>query len=370
MIFKVSVYYGFLVMAAVFILFLSNANGQERYAKLDLTRPFVKCWEIKNSGINDFASDNDYALISKSDGNVTLINTRDKTHIWNIPIGNKINSRPFIQEDKIIILSQKTNESKTTETYLRLIDLKTGITNWIQPIEETESIIPIKQNQQKSILTITKNSKILSLNTTSGKINWNRDFNNKVEIFSINQHSIHILTKQNKLFHIELSDGTITNQKQLKTKDISIISAAETTLYAGNKKGTLYEVTDNSETGEKLLRTGGKISLITQTGKNILIASHDNFIHYYSLHKREITWKKRLPGRISLEPQIIQNTAITTTYAEPEIYFINLTDGTPINQINLEKDSVIRKIQTDLNGILILTNNGLLRYGSSEDCKP
>ena len=79
-----------------------------------------------------------------------------------------------------------------------------------------------------------------------------------------------------------------------------------------------------------------------------------------------LIWKKRLPGRVTIKPTVSNGVIIITSIVAPDIYFFELDQGNLLNQIGLKDTYVIKDIQQNQNDILILTNNGLIKF--SEGC--
>lgn len=368
-IFKVFTIYQLYFLIVVLTGFISEVqSGRNRFSELDPTRPFVKCWELENPKLDFVASDNGNIIISENDGNISLLNTNNKSYLWRTAIGNKINSEPLIHEDKILLLSKKNNETITDkiEIEIRQIALSTGITNWILPIRQIGNLHFFKNEGTETVILISENLEIYSLDITEGKILWSISLSDKLKAFTKEDETVQILTARNEFIQIRTSDGSIRNRKKLSTNNISAILFYKDTFFIGNRNGTLYKTTDTSEVENKLFRAGGEISMISPYGENLLITSYDNFLYLYSDKEQESLWKKRLPGRVSLKPQIVGSTVLVTTVAEPEIYLLNLTDGNQINRISLGSEHIIRDIQTDDKGILVLTNKGLYKFGTKK----
>lgn len=338
---------------------------------VDPGRPFIKCWEIKNSDINSFASDNNTTIIFDKAGNISRFNTKDKTYLWRISIGNKTDSRIFIQGRTTFIFSKRNNSNNSpTEKFeqsLRLLDLETGITNRILPLDQTESWYLIVDDQSKNVILISESLDIQSLDLLEGKSAWKTKLEGKPGLSTNDSESIYILNSQNKLFQIKKSDGSLQNQKQLTTKNITAILNYKGVLLAGSRNGTLYKISENPAEQTKLFRAGGEISQISLLEDKVLVVSQDNFLYLYSIEDRKVIWKKRLSGRVLLKPQILKNSVLITTLSEPEIYVLDLNDGSFINRINLGDEHIIRDIQTNEKGVLVLTNKGIVRF-TTENC--
>lgn len=88
---------------------------------------------------------------------------------------------------------------------------------------------------------------------------------------------------------------------------------------------------------------------------------------FYSAETDKVLWKKRLSGRVILNPIIFKGLIFVTTSAEPLIYVFDRTDGSLVNQILTGDNSFIKKMEINESGLNVLTTNGLMRFG--DDCE-
>lgn len=339
-----------------------NITAQSRPAPLTAGQPFVQCLEIKNNQIDQFASDNSQTILIENNGIVRQINSSDQLQNWHVQLGNKLESIPYLNISNILLFSYtKENEIEKQQTSIRQINSLTGITNWISHLNPAGRFLPIRDENAESITLVSDKLNIRQIDSKDGKILWSIDLKGELRKYTSGKDSLYILTTEDKFFRISLKDGSILSATGFESKNISTFSFIADSLFLGTSKGFLYKLSDNTKI-EKLFRAGGEISFIGSDGSDLLIISNDNFLYYYSSEKEKILWKKRLSGRVILEPVIYQDSIFTTTLVEPVIYIFNRTDGTLINRIDLGEKYIIKKFEVNESGVDVLTTTGLLKF--------
>ncbi len=97
-------------------------------------------------------------------------------------------------------------------------------------------------------------------------------------------------------------------------------------------------------------RNGAQVSSITFTPKGLLLTSYDNFVYLVSTEKGKLIWKKRLAGRITVEPLVFDNFVAVSSLFDSEVFVLDLSNGKQVNQFSLTEESLL------LNSPLLLEN--------------
>ncbi len=162
-------------------------------------------------------------------------------------------------------------------------------------------------------------------------------------------------------------------------------NANDKTIIVGDQKGIVssikiekidFEISKREKKGKKTtnniwkFRVGAEVSNINFTPRGLLITSLDNFAYLISAGKGNLIWKKRLAGRISEKPLVLDNYALITTIAEPTISVVELSTGRVINKIILEDENFVtaNPIKTQ-NKIIVPTSKGLYAFSPDECLK-
>ncbi len=376
----------------------------------DFTIPFNKCWEYKNAGIERFASDNkriltsssfqdiynnennksidsnnksidsnkknaaDFILGSDLKGDVTQISSSEGLQNWTISVGEKSSNTPFIFDRDVFIVSKEISErSGEKNLAVKKIDPATGITVWTENFY-VGGEYHLLQTAQRLILII-DNLQIYSINKINGKIIDKLNLEGVSEqIIKKDNGQIYILTTDKNLFKINPETGKLKEYRQKKIDlngSITASNFAEANKFAterillGTDSGYVLSLDENLKQTKTLFRAGGKINDIIISEKDFIVTSNDNFLYYYSAEKGKIIWKKRLSGRIVLEPKISEGHIFASTVNQFDITIFRISDGKIVNHINFGKDSFIKDFQINNNALYVLNNDGLTKYKNS-----
>lgn len=340
-----------------------------------------KCWTIEANNLSEIASDNDSIFLTDFDGNLKQLNLSDHLRQWNNFIGHKIDIKPYIFGEKVILIGSLQDDEKmniedmnisdrSKHISLREIDKNTGITKWITNIRIDGKYRLFFFGNSQSLIIVSEKLQIFSVNIETGKINWS--FNNDrkeplaTESTITEKFETYIQTADNQIANIKISDSISIKFLEFKQTDFSVIEEFDNSIYFGDSFGNVYRTDLKLNSQSKILKAGGKITFITRIGKEILITANDNFIYLYSIADKKIKWKKRLPGRVVLSPLLHRDKILLTTITDPDIFLFEISDGKLSMSKSLYDRSVIRNVLTNSRDILVLTNLGLNRL--SPDC--
>lgn len=377
--------------AIIFCFFVSTcANGHsaakfepERNGDLKNTSSLVKCWEINNENIQSFASDNESILIQDRDGQIISIDKENKQELWRILIGDKSLDSLRIIANRIYIISIETetkNEKENKENKdesnkegkvltIRKINSDSGIiedTTRLFQYDDTEYLI----TQDSQILSFLRDGQVTLAELFGNKnITWDRSdaVRDKDQFFYQLSGDYYLAVIQNKLVQYKISDGSLVRELVSEKSNISaVLIDDDNSVIWGDVSGKVFYYDSKNGSNKKILRAGGKISWLKEFGNHLIIASDDNFIQNISSKSKKIIWKKRLSGRISLEPGKFGDSIILTTSGENEIYFLDENTGKLVNQIMFGDTEFIEDFQLSGNSLLVLTNRKLYKF--QENC--
>lgn len=365
---KTFIYINYFVLLTVMPGFCINKTfGQEASEKTDFLKPFKICWELKDTSIDTFASDNNYVTLSKTDGSIFQFNSFDGKQIWETQIGKKLSSIPYLIDGTTIITSYLRN-SDNREIYIRKINSQTGVTDWNESIRTMNETPIISIEVPGKLLTISEDLSTLATSLSNGRVLWRSNISGKLFKSTKLNNLVYLLTTDGNILTIDPTDGSNKSLGETGIQKLSSFTVKDELIFLGDKNGQVYEIDTRSNRLKKSFRTGGEISSINVIEDKILVASNDNFIYLYSFEKEKILWKKRLPGRLIDAPLFRDETIFAATTATNEIFAIEISEGRNINQITLDEGEVTKRVSLNQSGVLVLTNKRLLKFGSGE-CK-
>ncbi|MGI8639540.1 MAG: PQQ-binding-like beta-propeller repeat protein [Pyrinomonadaceae bacterium] len=349
---------------------VAQANSESSFLLL----PFKQCWQFQTVKMtdNNIASDKESILfLPVTGGRLFALTAKGGEKIWDTDLGGEIISPPILdRENKNIYVVTKSfvnldiikadssaakmenlpNAGQLTQNILKLWSLSkiTGLTNW-QITLDTKSLsvnrkIFLLSDGHKIVLT-GENGDITAVSNTDGGIIWNRSLNtnntnnkNSSSSFYL-QDRLLVATAPDNIFLISLETGQTIFQMKIAIPLTAIFFSDEKVLVWGDKKGEIFATDILTKKTIWKIRGGAEISNINYTVQGLLITSFDNFIYLVSLKSGKRLWKRRLEGRISAAPSIINNYAIITTLASFRASVLDLADGKLVNQIYLSDDN-------------------------------
>lgn len=379
---------------------------------LNFALPLKKCWvsASNRSILNSFivASDNQKELsesnelfVSYFDGGIALLNASDGVKQWESDLGGQIIAMPLIEDFEIYVITQPISNAQADNTAdettmemetvlettkkldrhltVRNLNKDTGVTRWQRKIsvENTSENQYFYQSDSKIIL-FSDAGKITALNKFDGQTGWVTEIYSDpatMPFLTENQAIIHTLG--NEIMFLSLSDGSVV--KKINTpKNITAFyyDADGDKLVLGSRNGEVSLLSINQRIGNPptnrrkplwKFRSGAAISDITSTPRGFLISSFDNFIYLISKDKGNLIWKKRLSGRISAKPLVIENYTIVSDIAEPIASILDLNSGRLINRVTLPDENFFVSIPLIIGSKLVLTaRQGIFAFSNAE----
>lgn len=362
----------FKVFRNVFFTFLIFYPATNFLCQKDIQNfqsPLTKCWQTNDLSINSFASDNESTIYVNNNSEVIRIDNNTGKEIWKTSIGVKYDSLLMLQSNEINLISvdTQTKSESMENVYLKILDTETGI------VKENTNIgqLSKKLNLEKlsEVLIPNESVNIDRLKVTLKSLEtFNNLSDNSILKISVEDEKNIFITDGQTIQNLYSTNDEMIKSPDKKTTDhkITTIAVVNNNLFWGEETGNVFQKNLQNGVTIKLLRTGGRISLIKKNGADLLIASNDNFLYLYSTDRKKVSWKKRLSGRVIINPQIKKNFVVVTTNAVSELLFVNLENGKNFNQITLPENTFIKNFQILDGSVIILTNSNLVKF--AENC--
>ncbi len=368
------------------------------YQEFDLSNPFKICWRLrsKDATILSVASDNlDGLTVSSFGGIIKSLNPESGEKRWEMDLGGEIISTPYIDGENVYIVSKpKENQNKVSTNnkvpagdnekniVIRSLSISSGVTIWQNNLKTNLNPEQIFLYIHKRTLFIAdKNGNLHSIYKNDGVLNWQTTLGAKLSAPPYFYADKAILgTFEKQLIILNLGEG-----KTYKKVGLHIIPKAisfntnDETIIVGDQKGVVSSIKiekidfaiskkeKKTKNNPWKFRVGAEVSSMNFTPRGLLITSLDNFAYLVSAEKGNLIWKKRLAGRISEKPFVLDNYALITTIAEPTVSVVELSTGRLINKIILEDETFVTanpiKFQ---NKIIVPTSKGLYAFSTNE----
>jgi len=363
-----------LTMAALLSVFLFNAElfaiDENNWAK-----PLKRCWNLPNPSDNNYtvASDNDFNLSSIvfSSNSILNINLLDGSIIWETKVGSKILSKPILSDEKIYFLTEGTiieNTGKSNTTTLNSIDIKSGLLIW-KKILSQNSIANLILNEQK-VLILSDNNNISSILLKTGEIEWTKQLNETVvEILSSDTKNtdISLRLSSNKILFVSSNNGEIIGELTPRTKISKFTNINNQEIIWVNEKGDISSFNLKYKKVIWQRKIGGEISNISFYKDIVYISSLDNFVYLFDSKNGKLLLRKRLDGRITNKPALMENILAVSSYNSQTIWIFDLKTKLNVNQLSLsDADLFVESFGFAQKYLVITTPNSITAF--SFDC--
>lgn len=329
-------------------------------------KPLGQCWEAEQKNWRWIASDNakgellqqareknlsSLLFAVEANGNVYALNPVNGEEIWKTSSGGEIDAAPIINENNILVLN------KVIKAY----------TDFSESADRT-----VPKDPDRYFLT--------SISGTTGIPNWRRDIGFlRNPVFRVTAAGgIEISEKhgERKTFDIDsgrpidspalmtgFSTGLYSEHPLIKAAVVTAgISGGETD-FLGTLRGELTSLDAQKRKINWKKKLGAKITAIENSNAGLIVTSLDNFIYLIAKETGKIKWKKRLSGRVSVAPLILENEDTVAAVSLSSLYLIRLSTGKPVHTLDFSPDrSIIDKPIYTGGRLILLTETGLAAF--------
>jgi len=375
---SLNIYYFFCLTFILVAFFSPSKTFAQKTDNLTASKSI--CWNSndKNIGRNHIASDKEAIFVAYLNGYLASINIKTGIKNWTANLGGEIvsdplidkydNTKVYIATKPLVPVDKQTVVNKISDgTVIRSINKVTGITNWKIDIKTTEEVFLYDNGE--SLIIISKDGKVLALNKLSVQPIWEISFGDTlttVPFFSENSVTV---TFANKIVSVSLKDASIYFQTELLSPATSLFGHLREKVFWGDEYGKVFRLNSfykRSKANLWKFQNGAKISRIILTTKGLLLTSLDNFVYLISAEKGRLIWKKRLAGRITLDPLVNGEFVILSSSSNSEASVLDLNTGKIINQISLAEGNFFLSPPVLTDSLLIFaTAKGIFAFKDS-----
>jgi outer membrane protein assembly factor BamB len=325
----------------------------------------ARCWSypLNDEGETRIAVDGGRIILGGTGGRVEMLsNEGDK--IWSSEFGGAISSNllPDLGGLYFVTSAAKTNENDP-ESVLHMVSKETGITIWTLKLPPAPSHFLAALNG--SIVVVSKNGVIQSLDTKSGTLKWKREIAEGFVTFPVfTTEKLFVATTKKQIFKISLGTGQI-DSLQTFPYDTSALSTAGEMLIVGDERGNVTVLADGVAKPRWKFRSGAQISAVVVLNDNVLVASHDNFVYFLSLSRGGLVWKKRLSGRTSYLSGSLGPYVLVATLEGHSILYLDPSNGKVSGQIALKDDEELVSAAVADKVVYTLTSDAVHAYAAN-----
>ncbi|PYS97841.1 MAG: hypothetical protein DMF63_18410 [Acidobacteria bacterium] len=366
--------YAFQALTLAFLLIIFDAVRADLYAEPRVAQAgepeiFSRCWDYKlspNLGIVPVV-DSSAVYIVDSENNLLAIDPGNASRIWSSELGGEVVSNIILSDSSILLAtnSQTTESNSVRKTSLRSISRATGITEWRVDIRSSDNAWI--GTYPAAVIVVGEGGAISALTRLEGRIIWQRDIASPVTAEPRFGRSGVVLGNQNKeILNVSLTDGSSRQLWKSEFLPTALLVDASGRLVVGDERGSVIAISADGDRSWTF-RNGARISSVLLDGSDYLASSNDNFIYKLS-RSGNVKWKRRLPGRLTQAPLLLNDVAVMSVAGGGGVFVITQSKGKILNHIEIaEEVSSNVAASPDSKNMIIASPSGVAFF-SREKC--
>jgi len=346
--------------------------------KPDLTKPFKKCWDYgTKTGLSQIiASDNDRQLIiSNNEFSIISINPSTRLENWKSESAGKPETILSKDVDSLYFITVIDTEKGEKSVTLNSISLKTGITRWRKKLPAAGSKVDFTDS--KTLLFFSDSSgNLCAFRKNDGNLVWRKNISKPIlSLSSTSTEKLRALTRDS-LIQIISETGETEKESRFNGEELKNSLFDGDFLLAGYSTGEVFKLEAGSSGKSEnqivwKIKAGGSISSLNEVLQGVLVTSLDNFIYLFSNEKGNLKWKRRVSGRININPLVTERYAVVVSSAGSSAAVIDLQDGKVVNQIEIDVENYFSGSPLVFGDFLVFqTSRGLYFYANTSDVCP
>ena len=329
--------------------------------------PLKKCWTstVDSAEVRAMLSDAATLYAATSDGKLRAVRADDGSQLWTAEIGGDFVSNMIMANDDLVVISNTSGEKKLS--VIRSLSRQTGVVHWRAevPFSEKYYLGGLERNE---IAAVGSSGFAIGVSVENGTTIWKTDLGEVSAEPSFRNGKVLVGSVSKRIYSISTAErGRVLLNVESKWKPTAVALHDEGDFVVGDERGNIAKYDSNGNTGWKF-KNGASISYLLGIEGGILAASNDNFLYMLTNSRGGVIWKRRLSGRIALEPVVMKESIFAVTYGDGRGYSVSMKKGKIIDQIlNSEKDFTPVTIAGFGEKLIVPGPNGITQY--SANCK-
>lgn len=323
-----------------------------------------RCWSFPILDGKRLSAHGAHIFVGSSGAKIEALSL-DGKKLWGSELGGEIVSNILATNAGIFLVTSviDAGSGRTVGGTLRLLSRETGITAWTVRLSEADGYV--LGLGADLVIAVTGRGTIESFDLKSGAARWRRELAaGFLGEPRFNHANVYAASTTNQVFTLALDNGEIVSVKKLKFAPTALVEITGDVI-TGDERGNVTSL-GKSEKVNWNFRSGGRISTILEVGSNLLAASNDNFVYFFTGRGGGIEWKKRLDNRVTQISVIDDKFALVSGYEEHGAQLIDLDSGKVVGQLTLaDNEFVVARPLDSAEALFVLTNEALHAFSTT-----
>ena len=369
------------ILAALTLLPLGFAqtsdkpNAHSRSSdKLDFSQPLTLSWRYESNLTLNLtpAFDDERIYLPLAGGTVVSLMGSSGQLNWRSEMGGELSASPVADQRGVYVASETGKPESGTRRAtgaLRSLGREGGVTQWMRTLA-----MPLR-----GALTLGNgklfgggsDGKIYAFDSANGEARWSYDYGSPFNSQPVVSGSrVYIGSEDGSLLALDEATGKLIWRYRTKGAIRGAVANGNDVVYFGSGDGYVYAV--NATSGRLIWRkrTGAGVEAVVRASEELLVASLDNFVYKFSLTGARL-WKRRLTGRISSQPLVMQRAALFMPFSSSAAVVLELRDGHQINSLPTGEEIATSASPIAVGEVVLLTTeHGLLAFAQPREKPP
>lgn len=332
-----------------------------------LAQPLTVRWKYESNVTLNLtpAFDNERIYLPLAGGTIVALKARDGQLLWRSEMGGELSASPMADDAMIYVASETTTpdgQPRGSSGALRALGREGGVTQWMTPlVKPLRGALTVAG---RKLFAGGSDGRAYAFDKFTGGVLWSIPFTAPFNTQPVlDAGRVYLGSEDGTLITLDEGTGRVIWRYRTKGAVHGRVAVADNTVFFGSGDGYVYAVSADKGRLKWRKRTGGGVEAVAVAGDTVLAASLDNFAYSLNL-KGTMLWKKLLPGRISAQPLMLQETALFTPLSSSVAVVLGLKDGKQLNSLPTG-DELSSSASPVIVGdaVIVTTEHGLLAFG-------
>ena len=332
-----------------------------------LAQPLTVRWKYESNVTLNLtpAFDNERIYLPLAGGTIVALKARDGQLLWRSEMGGELSASPIADDAMIYVASETTTpdgQPRGSSGALRALGREGGVTQWMTPlVKPLRGALTVAG---RKLFAGGSDGRAYAFDKFTGGVLWSIPFTAPFNTQPVlDAGRVYLGSEDGTLITLDEGTGRVIWRYRTKGAVDGRVAVDDNTVFIGSGDGYVYAVSADKGRLKWRKRTGGGVEAVAVAGDTVLAASLDNFAYSLNL-KGTMLWKKLLPGRISAQPLMLQETALFTPLSSSVAVVLGLKDGKQLNSLPTG-DELSSSASPVIVGdaVIVTTEHGLLAFG-------
>ena len=331
--------------------------------------PLKKCWEYvsDNTGRSTVAVSNGTVYVAENEGRVRALNARTGVVNWITELGGSVTAMLAVPKLGLGVVTSSSALSGETRYMIRILGADSGLVKYSVPVSASGAMYLLLGSPR--LVAVDSAGSVFAIDLQSGRLDWELKLSAKLTgPPALSEDTLLVATENKKLSIINLSSGRQIASIATQRPITSLTLRENGMILAGDDRGQVINFRDASGTVWWKFKSGARVGSIFETKDGILVGSFDNFLYMLSKYSGDVKWKRRLDGRITSAPAIMDGRILVASSTEEAAQVLDAENGKQLDLVSFgENRFMLASPFVSEGGIAIFPLvNGVSAYAPSE----